>query len=248
MKLNVTKVSLEHILPLRQQYLKEVNCQIRYHACHERNWSDSFLISSDQEDIGYGSVKGRDDLHKRDAIFEFYVLPQWRSQVVQIYAYLVKEVEVPYVECQTNDFLHTPLVLEFAKKINADTILFAEGQETKWESKEGIVRLREEQDPVFEKNKDAGAYVMEVGGEVVASGGFLQHYNPPFADLYMETRHDCRRLGHGTFMVQELKKLTREAGRVPAARCRLNNHASRATLCKAGMSIAGYMLHGHLGG
>ena len=40
----VEKVSLDDILPLRKSFLDENCFQIRYHACHERGWSDSYLI------------------------------------------------------------------------------------------------------------------------------------------------------------------------------------------------------------
>ena len=38
--------------------------------------------------------------------------------------------------------------------------------------------------------------VAALHGEVVGTGGFLLHYNPPFADLYMEVREDARRRGY----------------------------------------------------
>lgn len=49
-------------------------------------------------------------------------------------------------------------------------------------------------------------YVIEMDGEVVASGGFLLHYDKPFADLYMPVRKEWRRLGIGSFLLQEGKK------------------------------------------
>ena len=87
-------------------------------------------------------------------------------------------------------------------------------------------------------------YVLEFNNEVVATGGFLLHYNMPFADLYMEVREDCRRKGFGSFLIQEIKKQCYLAGRVPAARTGLDNIASKATLIKAGFKIAGFMLSG----
>ncbi|MGH7540453.1 MAG: GNAT family N-acetyltransferase, partial [Gemmatimonadota bacterium] len=89
-----------------------------------------------------------------------------------------------------------------------------------------------------------GDYVVVSGGHVVATGGFLLHYNMPFADLYMEVREDCRRRGLATFLLQELKKECYLAGRVPAARCGLRNLASRGALTKAGLRACGFMLMG----
>jgi GNAT superfamily N-acetyltransferase len=87
-------------------------------------------------------------------------------------------------------------------------------------------------------------FVVEHEGEIVASGGFLTHYNPPFADLYMEVREDRRRRGFGTLVLQEAKKGCYLAGRIPAARTSVDNIASQATLTRAGLRVSGYILTG----
>jgi hypothetical protein len=108
-----------------------------------------------------------------------------------------------------------------------------------------VVRPRRVDDRVFEHTGEpAGDYVLEVGAEIVATAGFLTHYNMPFADLYMEVRADRRRQGCGSFILQEVKKACYLAGRVPAARCGLDNTASRAALIKAGLRECGVMLTG----
>jgi len=89
-----------------------------------------------------------------------------------------------------------------------------------------------------------GDYILELNKEVVASGGFLLHYNFPFADLYMEVKEDHRRQGLGSYLIQELKKQCYLAGRVPAARCNMDNVASGTTLTKVGLAVAGFMLIG----
>ncbi len=66
----------------------------------------------------------------------------------------------------------------------------------------------------------------------------MLHYNPPFADLYMEVREDCRRRGIGSFLIQEVKRECYLAGRVPAARTSIRNLASRACLSRAGFASA----------
>ena len=63
-----------------------------------------------------------------------------------------------------------------------------------------------------------------------------------------QVREDCRRRGFGSFLLQEVKKACYLAGRIPAARCGLENTASRATLIKAGLRVCGFMLTGHVAG
>ncbi len=124
-------------------------------------------------------------------------------------------------------------------------MLFEDAHATRHEILGGVVRRRREVDQVFEHTVEpVGDHVLDVGGEVVATGGFMLHYNPPVADLYMEVRPDRRRCGYGAFLVQEVKKACYLAGRVPAARCSLRNSASRATLLSAGFRVSGFLLTG----
>jgi GNAT superfamily N-acetyltransferase len=62
----------------------------------------------------------------------------------------------------------------------------------------------------------------------------------------MEVHQDFRRQGIGSFILQEIKKECYRAGRVPAARCNLSNDASKATLIRAGLAIAGNMITGEV--
>ena len=71
-------------------------------------------------------------------------------------------------------------------------------------------------------------------GAVVATGGVLSHYNPPYADVYMEVAEPQRHKGFGSYLVRALKRVCYEAGKKPASHCDLDNLASRATLQKAG--------------
>jgi hypothetical protein len=64
------KVELQDIQSLRTLFLQETNFQIRYNACRERGWSDSYLLTLDGVAMGYGSIKGQ-EISDRDTIFEW---------------------------------------------------------------------------------------------------------------------------------------------------------------------------------
>ena len=85
---------------------------------------------------------------------------------------------------------------------------------------------------------------MEKNGEVIATGGFMLCYNMPFSDLYMEVKENFKKNGLGSFLIQELKKECYLSGRIPEARCSISNIASRSTMIKAGLQVAGFMLTG----
>ena len=72
-------------------------------------------------------------------------------------------------------------------------------------------------------------------GVVAATGGILCHYNVPYGDIFMGVAEPFRRRGYGSYLIQELKRVCYERGRIPAARCNASNVASRATLQKAGL-------------
>jgi GNAT superfamily N-acetyltransferase len=86
------------------------------------------------------------------------------------------------------------------------------------------------------------------GGDIVATGGALTHYNPPYADLYMEVRPDARRRGFGSLVLQAVKRDCYARGLVPAARTGVTNLASQATLRRAGLRECGFVLAGRVAG
>jgi GNAT superfamily N-acetyltransferase len=247
MTARAVKTELHDIQSLRALYLQESNCQIRYNACHERGWTDSYLLTMDDVAVGYGSIKGK-QRQDRDTVFEFFVIPPFRKLSSLIFRELLIASRASYIECQSNDRLLSPLLFQFALGIVADVFLFEDHAVTEHAIPGAMVRRKREADPIFEhKGEPVGDYVLSLAGEIVATGGFMLHYNMPFADLYMEVREDCRRRGLGSFLLQEVKKECYLAGRVPAARCDLQNAASRRTLIKAGLKVCGFMLTGRTG-
>jgi hypothetical protein len=126
MALNAIKTSLQEILPLRNLFLQENNFQIRYNAQHERGWSDSYLITHNEEKIGYGSVAGKDNIRDRDSIFEFYIIPSFRKFASPAFLELIHTSRAPFITCQSNDLLLSWLLFEYAQSIHADTVLLRE--------------------------------------------------------------------------------------------------------------------------
>jgi len=245
MNINVAKTGLTEILFLRELFLQENNFQIRYNACHERGWSDSYIISIDNIAIGYGSVKGKESLTARDTVFEFYIIPSFRKMSPVVFPALLSISGAAFIECQSNDFLLSAMLYEFSQNICSEVVLFADYRVTDIDFPGIVFRQRKNDDIIFEhKGEPEGEYVLEKDAEVIATGGFMLHYNMPFSDLYMEVNEKFRRKGYGTYLIQELKKASYCKGRVPAARCNIGNKASKATLIKAGLEPCGYMLSG----
>ena len=152
-------------------------------------------------------------------------------------------VKVPYIECQTNDLMLAALFFENAYNICTQAILFEDHESTAWQAPE-VTFFREELEL---KNADEmGGYVLQHHGHIIARGGMMLNYNAPYADIYMDVLEAYRRQGFGSFLVQELKKIARNTGLIPAARCNVRNQASKYTLLKAGFRVSGYLLQGQL--
>src|SRR6478735_4478779 len=202
MTINATKINLQEILPLRGLFLQETNFQIRYNAVHERGWSDSYLLKVDGAEVGYGSVKGQ-ERNDRDTIFEFYVIPPFRSYSSSLFRELLSASGVKYIECQSNDHFLSGMLYEFSSDIRSDVVLFEPHSVTEYRIPDAVVRPAVADDHIFEHAVEGiGDHVLEVKGEIVGTGGFMLYYNAPFADLYMEVKEDCRRQGYGTFILQ----------------------------------------------
>ena len=229
------------IRPLRAVFLQELNAQFRYETAHHRGGTTNYLVSADKRQIGYGSVK--DGARRGGAVFEFYLLPPFRERAADALRGIVRLAHAGTLECQSNDRFFASLVHELSAPLPSDTILFEPDGPNAGLSSDGVFRRRRRADRVFPHTMEpVGDYVIDVGGDVVATGGFLLHYNPPFADLFMEVRPDARRRGYGSFLIQGLIAECYLAGRVPAARTGTDNIASQRALARGGLRECGRML------
>jgi GNAT superfamily N-acetyltransferase len=248
MHIDADLVCGEETLPLRDLHRKEMNCQIVLDSWHGRSWADSYLLRLDGRVAGYGLVGGVRGEHK-EIVTEFFVLPVHRASALPLFLRFVEVSQAKSVEVQTNDILLTLMLFDCAERIESNVILFHDAF-TSSLSVPGVTFrrvLEEDQEQLTQQELDADAeWMLEVDGIAAASGGVLFHYNVPYGDLYMGVAATLRRRGLGSLLIQELKRVCYELGRVPAARCNASNAASRATLQKAGMLPCARVLTGVL--
>jgi GNAT superfamily N-acetyltransferase len=241
MNIQVTKMPLSEIHDLRSMFLHEINCQFTYDKCHYYGWADTYVFWQDDQKIGYGSVWGKEKREDRDSIFEFFLTPDHRRLANVVFPAFVAASGASYIECQSNDPLLTAMLYEYTTDIGAEAILFKDHAQTHF-SIAGATLERN----LSESNERNRQYFMKVNNTVVANGGMILNYNIPYIDIYYDVLEGYRQKGYATYLVQELKKETYLMGRVPAARCGIQNTASKATLLKAGMALCGHRLYGTL--
>lgn len=243
MEIEIIKTSLEEIKAFRVLFLQENNFQFVCDKCHYYGWADTYLFMINGTKVGYGSVWGTNKREDRDAIFEFYLLKPFRKMADLVFPQFHKVSGAVYIESQSNDPLLSSMLYQFSQNINAEAILFKDGFETNLQipgATFGRKAIRES------SGSDEGDYIVTQNDEIVAGGGLMLNYNMPFADIYMDVKENFRQQGFGSFIVQELKKEAYRLGRVPAARCNINNYISKATLMKAGFEICGHRLSGSI--
>lgn len=245
-EISASAIGLEGIRRWRDMYRLEMACQITHDSIHDRpGWTREYLLSVGGTAVGYGSVAVAGPWTGQPTAYEFYVVPTFRGYLFDLFRVLLTASGADHIEVQSNDTLATVMLHTFARYATSESILFDDRLLTSHKPPGAIFRQptgTEMPDVPMEHRPWRG--VIELDGQVAATGGILFHYNRPFGDIYMEVAEAFRRRGLGSFLVQELKRVCYETGYVPAARCNVDNIASQRTLQKAGFVPCGHILKG----
>ena len=172
---------------------------------------------------------------------EFYTLPQRRADTLPMFRELLAVSGATHIEAQTNMPLMNNLLYDFATNISVENILFEDGPATNLSLPGAVFGPRE-----ADEEGPEGDWVVRMNGKLVAAGGVMDHYNPPYGDIYMRVIPGARRQGIGSYLVQELRHVCYEIGKRPAARCDADNEASRRTLQRGGLLPCGRLLAGEV--
>ena len=238
MEFSAKQVTVADVLPWRERYRAEMNCQIVHDSLHPRaGWTEEYFIEAAGSFAGYGSIVVGGPWVGTRTVFEYYVLPEWRSHVFDLFECLLTASNATAILAQSNDALMTVMLYVWGRNISSESIVFADKVTTHL-SLEGVTLKPPE------GSQDEWTLVTD--GTTAAYGGVLFHYNRPYGDIYMRVEEPYRQRGLGSFLVQELKKVCYEMDSVPCARCNPGNIASRKTLQKAGLVPYAHLLTGAL--
>src|SRR5206468_10938918 len=87
MEINVSRVEVNEITPLRELHRQAMNCQIVHDAFPRRGFSDPYLIRVDGRIAGYGLVANK---HWPETVHEFFALPDYWAAALPIFRQLLK--------------------------------------------------------------------------------------------------------------------------------------------------------------
>ncbi|HUF61448.1 MAG TPA: GNAT family N-acetyltransferase [Verrucomicrobiales bacterium] len=249
-EISANATSNQEILPWRDLYRQEMNCQIIHDSLHSRKgWTEPYLLMAGGVVAGYGSIAVAGPWKGKPTVFEFYVAPPYRSRMFDLFIGLLRACNARRIETQSNDPLLTTMLHTFAGNVTSESILFHDKITTAHPPNGTLFRpatVGDAEQMFAHQVEPVGNWVLEVEGKIAATGGLLFHYNRPYGDIHMEVAEAFRRRGLGSYLVQELKKVCYGQGSVPAARCGPANIASRKTLQKAGFVPCGHILAGSL--
>ena len=246
MKLTANAADAEGVLPWRDMYRMEMSCQIIHDSLHSRpGWTREYLLFSDGLPAGYGSVAVAGPWKGKPTVYEFYVLPHYRTHAFELFRTLLIASGAAMINVQTNDSLITVMLHVFATDVACESVLFNDNVRTTLLPAGATFRCATPADALDVPHDQLKWHgVVEVDGTAAGTGGILFHYNRPYGDIYMEVAERFRRQGLGSFLVQELKRVCYDGGNIPAARCNPRNIASCRTLQKAGFVPCGNILNG----
>jgi GNAT superfamily N-acetyltransferase len=250
MTVHVSRADLATIADMREAYRREMACQIVHDSIHGRpGWTEEHAITVDGMPIGYGSVAVAGPWRNAPTLYEYYVVAAQRTRIFALFEHLLGACRSMLIETQSNDVLLTTMLHTFAVDVRSESILFADAEVTSYAPAGAAVRAARPDDVgVLEAaglDRDA-TWVVTFDGGIAGAGGVLHHYNPPYGDVYMAIAEPFRGRGLGAYLVQELKRICRQGGHVPAARCGVSNEVSRRTLQRAGFVPCGHILVGRL--
>ena len=228
----VEATTADAIAPLRELHRREMNCQIVRDSFPRRGFCDIYAIQADGLVIGYLSIDKRVD---PGTVVEFFVVPAYRGWALPLFRQALEVGTARSIRTQTNDPLLLLMLYDCAANVVVQNVLFADALTTTLACPGGTLQR---------KAGDEEEWHIVVAGEIAATAGLLFHYNPPFADVYMDVNERFRQRGFGSYAVQEVKRVAYELGKIPAARCNADNIASRRTLERAGMLACGHILRG----
>ncbi len=254
---------LQTIRALREAHRGSAGCQIVRDSILPRRLADPWAIRVDGEVVGYAGVWRE---HFPGRLMEFVLSAEVSGRATTLFRAVLEATGSEEVECQTNVPLLAALFREHATEVVTEHLLFVDTLDDGEPVDEGGVstprpkpdggtavashswsfRSRRADDATVVEVVPEGPWVVEEAGRVVAAGGILTHYNPPFGDLYLAVVPQARGRGIGRFLVRSLRSVARAEGLIPAARCDPSNEGSRRALLAGGMRECGSLLSGRV--
>lgn len=217
-----------------------------HHSLPRRpGWTVCYALECDQQPAGYGAIAVGGPWQERPTVFEFYLAAPFRHRAFAVFEHFLAVSGARHFEVQSSHTLLAAMLHTFGREIVRDKIIFEDTAVTTLLANGATLRALTSDAEISTYLADRAGHAdwaLVLDGEEIGYGELYFHYNAPYCDLAMRIAEPHRRRGRGSYLVQELKRLARSLGAVPAARCDVSNIASQGALRRAGLTPRGYML------
>src|SRR5438874_10965438 len=117
--------SIEQILPMRELYREEMSCQVTKDSIPERKgWALAYMLTVGGAAVGYGLVAIGGPWTDKPTIIEYFVLPEYRTRVFDLFAAFVAASGARLVEIQSNATLLTCMLHTWSSDAVSESIVF----------------------------------------------------------------------------------------------------------------------------
>src|SRR5436190_22146623 len=114
MSIDVSRVEVNEITPLRELHRQAMSCQIMHDSFPRRGFSDPYLVQVEGRIAGYGLVANK---HWPETVHEFYIAPAYRAAALPSFRQLLEVSQATHVLAQTNDRLLLLMLYDCPAKI-----------------------------------------------------------------------------------------------------------------------------------
>src|SRR6266853_1015676 len=168
MELSAQQTTFEEIESWRDLYRQELNCQIIHDSIHSRpGWTLEYFLRADRAPVGYGSIAVAGPWKDKPTLYEFYVLPHYRSFLFDLFSVLLSASGANWIETQSNDSVLTAMLHTFAHEVVSESILFHDKLTTALAPAEALFRRATALDDLEIPADQLSSHgVVEVGGAV----------------------------------------------------------------------------------
>src|SRR5437016_2660650 len=103
MHIQVRQAEFQDIQAMRDIYRQEMSCQIIHDSIHARpGWTREYLFVAAGANIGYGSVAVSGPWKEKPTVYEYFVMPQYRSRLFDLFIELLTSSGATMIETQSN--------------------------------------------------------------------------------------------------------------------------------------------------
>lgn len=224
-----------------------------------RNNGVNWGIKCNEELIGYAAVD------EGNQLLQFYILPMYLSNGPVIFKKFIDDKNIKTGIVGTNNLSYLSLALNFVKQLNLHSYLFRSTYEVIIEEKEGRLKACKNEDVdriVNFCHYSMGApkeWLVGYIGGLIERGEIFSLENedkiigtcevrksltaPEFADIGMVVSPDFRRMGYGTYLLSQAKRIALEWGKTPICSCERDNTGSVKSIHNCGFVSLYQLLH-----